>query len=372
MVVGHIARAVSEGYSPAVVVSAMGRRGAPYASDTLLDLIHAEGEPVEDRDADMIFHTGEIVSVALTSHLLKRNGFKAVGLTSGQARIYSDGRYRRGKIVEIDPSRLLRHIAAGEIPVVTGGQGTTAKNGEVTILGRGSSDTSGVALGAALDAEKVEVYSDVPGVAVADPRIVPEAHFLKEISYQKLYEIGVFGAKVIHPGAILAGHQAGLPIVCRSTFSEDPGTLVTEPVKEPAVVGIPSMAPVDLLVLPETGMEGAFDVRELYDYYAAVTITDESQGRSVVAVSPDWRQALEDDLAIKGIRAERVHPDQGLVSMVGSKEFISESYSSACALVESKGIQPAFRAVNGIRCTFAIPPAQVNAVIRAFHREFCG
>jgi aspartate kinase len=371
LVVNHIRRAISAGYSPVVVVSAIGRRGSPYASDTLLDLIHGEGEPVAARDADLIFQCGEIISVALMSHLLKLCGLPAVGLTGGQARIYSDGRYRRGKIVRIDPTRLLRHVRTGEIPVVTGGQGTTVDDGEVTLLGRGASDTSGVAVGVAVGAEKVEIYTDVSGVAIADPDLVPEARFLEEISYRKLYEMGVFGAEVMHPGAVMAGQEGGLQIVCRSTFDAGPGTRITETENEPPLVGISRIEPVELLVLPESATEGACDQRELYDYFAAAAIREEGQGKTVVAVSSDWRAELEDDLASRGIGSEDVLSDMGLVSMIGKPEFIAQSYQRASSVVASLDISARFQERAGIRCTFAVPSGQASRLVRALYREFC-
>lgn len=366
LVVGHIRRSIAEGYSPVVVVSAMGRRGAPYATDTLLELIRAEGQPVAGRDEDMIFHCGEIISAAIMSHLLKLSGLPAVGLTGGQACIHTDGRSRRAKIVRIDASRMLRHVEQGEIPVVTGGQGVTYVEGEVTILGRGASDTSGVAVGVAVGAEKVEIYTDVPGVALADPRVVPQARFLKELSYRKMYEMGVYGARVMHPGAVLTGQRGGVPIVCRSTFVEGSGTVIAETKDEPGLVGIPSMGPVELLRvtggdLPSLGQE------ELYDQFAAVAMKSVVDGTVVVAVAPDWRKPLEDSLVAQGIRVEKIASDESLVSLVGSPAFIAGSFPRVESLLETLGIEAAFREQAEIRSTFAIPNDQSSPLIRALY-----
>jgi aspartokinase len=368
--VQHIHRAVREGYRPVVVVSAMGRRGAPYATDTLLDLIRAQGEPVSGRHEDLIFHCGEVISAAILAHLLTLSGLPAVALTGGQAQIYTDGRNRRGKIVRIDPSRMLRHIERGEIPVLTGGQGVTEDEGEITILGRGASDTSAVAVGVALGAERVEIYSDVPGVAIADPRQVPQARFLKTISYRKLYEIGIFGARVMHPGALLVGEAGGVPIVCRSTFSQGPGTVITDAQDEPPLVGIPSLGPVDLLVLPPNALEGVYSRADLFDQFAAAAIEDQASGQTVIAVSADWHQEVQARLAAQGIPVEQRVPDRGFVSLVGAPDLIAQTSGRAAPVLTKMGVQPDFQERTEIRHTFAVPHAHTFDLVRALYAEF--
>jgi aspartokinase len=369
LVLDHIRRTISEGYMPVVVVSAMGRRGAPYATDTLIDFLHAQGEPVDGRDEDLIFHCGEIISVATMSHLLKLAGLPSIGLTGAQARVYSDGRHRRGKIVHIDPFRILRHLRDGVIPVITGGQGVTEDEGEVNILGRGASDTSGVAVGAAVGARKVEIYSDVPGVAITDPRIVPQARFLKEMSYRSLYEIGLFGAKVVHPGAVLIGQQAGVPIVCRSTFDQSPGTVITNTEDEPPLVGLPVMGPVDLLVLAKHALEGIHTRSDLYDHFEAVTI-EAAGGKTVVGVKTLWRPALDESLARAAVEPEEVWPNQALVSMVGQPKFIEESSAPAQATLTDLDILVSYREQIDIRHSFAIPSHESSRVVQALYEKF--
>ncbi|MCL5257442.1 MAG: aspartate kinase [Chloroflexi bacterium] len=367
-VVGHIRRAVAEGYSPVVVVSAMGRRGAPYATDTLLDLIRAHGEPVDGRDEDLIFHCGEIISAAIMSHLLKMDGLRAVALTGGQARIYTDGRWRRSGIVRIDPSRLLEHVRRGEIPVVTGGQGVSVDRGDVTILGRGASDTSGVALGVAVGAEVVEIYTDVPGVAIADPRVVPQARFLKEIGYDSMYEMGIFGARVMHPGAVRIGQRGNVPVVCRSTFDDAPGTRIAVDEAGAELMGIPSLGPVELLAV-RGGLPSGLRPEDVYDQYAGVAMKG-ADDVTVVAASPDWRPALESGLRGQGCGVERLAGDQSLVSLVGSAAFVTRSFGRAQSLLVELGIEPVFSEQAEIRSTFAVPQAEAPRVVRAFHETF--
>jgi aspartokinase len=368
-VVGHVRRAVGEGYSPVVVVSAIGRRGAPYATDTLLDLIRAQGEPVAGRDEDLIFHCGEIISAAIISHLLKLGGLAAVALTGAQARIYTDGRWRRARIVRIDPSRLLEHVGRGEIPVVTGGQGVSLAQGEVTILGRGASDTSGVAVGVAVGAEVVEIYTDVPGVALADPRVVPHARFQKEIGYRSMYEMGIFGARVMHPGAVRIGQQGNVPIICRSTFDDAPGTRIAVDEAGAELMGIPSLGPVELLAV-RGGLPPDLGPENIYEQYAGVAMKGVDDATAVVAVSPDWRPELESSLGGQRAGVEWLAGAQSLVSLVGSPAFVARTFERAQSLLEELGLETTFREQAEIRNTFAVPHAEAPRVVRAFYETF--
>ena len=367
-VIGHIKRALDEGFRVVAVVSAIGRRGAPYATDTLLDLLKAEDPIIHGRDYDFIFQAGEIISVAVMSHILKRNGIPAVAMTGAQAGIQTDGYYRRAKIVNIDTTRLYRHIGKGEVPVVTGGQGIS-EEGDVNILGRGASDTSGVALGVALDAEKVEIYTDVPGVAKADPRVVSKVSFLEVISYTKLYEMGRYGAKVVHPGAVLLGKENGIPILCRSTFDEGMGTLITETKDEPPLVGIPSLGPVELLIIREESIDNA-NIEELYERLGVVTINDEASGKLILAIASGWRQELEEILSMKEVLPLEVLSDQSLVSLIGSTDFIEQSFPRVECILAELDIKGSFKERTDLRSTFTVPHAKSSRLVSALYDAF--
>jgi aspartate kinase len=369
-VLGHIKRALDDGFRVAVVVSAMGRRGDPYATDTLLDLLRVEGTPIAGRDYDFIFQAGEIISVAMMTHLLKLNGIPAVGLTGAQAGVQTDGYYRRARIVNIDTSRLRRHIKGGEVPVVTGGQGVS-EEGDLNILGRGASDSSGVALGVALGAQKVEIYTDVPGVAVADPRVVPGARFLEVISYDKMYEMGCYGARVMHPGAVLIGQEGGVPIVCRSTFDDSPGTLITETQDEPQLVGIPSLGPVELLVVAGESIDDVTS-RELYERLGVLTMRDEASGRLVLAVAPQWRQELEETLSQESIQPVEAFSGRSLISMIGSSQFIERSFPRVESVLAELGVEAFFREKAECRSTFAVSHAESSRLVLALYESFVG
>lgn len=225
-VLRHISRERAAGNGIVVVVSAMGRRGEPYATDTLLDWIGANGNALADRERDLLLSCGELISAATLCSLLTREGIPCVALTGGQAGIITDGRYGFARIVKVDPAKILEYLAEDRVVVVAGFQGMT-EDGEITTLGRGGSDTSATALGAALRASVVDIYTDVDGILTADPRLVDDARPLAFVSYEEICNMAYNGAKVIHPRAVEIAMRAGVPVRVRSTFSDGEGTLVT-------------------------------------------------------------------------------------------------------------------------------------------------
>ncbi|MFC5702076.1 aspartate kinase [Cohnella faecalis] len=225
-VLRHIIREYEAGDGLVVVVSAMGRRGDPYATDTLLDLIRSNGNALAPRERDMLLSCGELISAATLCSLLHSQGIPAVALTGGQAGIVTDSRFGSARIIRIHTDTLLQHLEERRVAVVTGFQGMS-ENGETTTLGRGGSDTSATALGAALQAKIVDIYTDVDGILTADPRLVGDARPLPIVSYDEICNMAYNGAKVIHPRAVEIAMKAGVPVRVRSTFSDGEGTLVT-------------------------------------------------------------------------------------------------------------------------------------------------
>ncbi|MBJ6363433.1 aspartate kinase [Paenibacillus sp. GCM10012307] len=226
-VLAHIERERQAAYQLVVVVSAMGRKGEPYATDTLLNLAAGSGQAqIPTRERDLLMGCGEIISAVMMCSLLHERGIPAVVLTGGQAGIITDAKFGQAKIVELKPQAILKHLAEQSVVIVAGFQGRTA-DGELTTLGRGGSDTSATALGAALLAERVDIYTDVNGILTADPRIVENAKPLSVVGYGEICNMARQGAKVIHPRAVEIAQQAGVPLRVRSTFSNDEGTLVT-------------------------------------------------------------------------------------------------------------------------------------------------
>ncbi|RIX51772.1 aspartate kinase [Paenibacillus nanensis] len=226
-VIHHIERERNSGYAVVVVVSAMGRKGDPYATDTLLSFVRDNGGALPAREKDLLMACGEMISAAAMCSLLQSRGIPSVALTGGGAGIITDEQFGSARIKSIRTDRLLHELQNGKVVIVTGFQGVTS-DGDITTLGRGGSDTSATALGAALQAEIVDIYTDVDGILTADPRIVSEARPLEVVSYAEVGNMARQGAKVIHPRAVEIAQQSRIPVRVRSTFSDEPGTLVTD------------------------------------------------------------------------------------------------------------------------------------------------
>ncbi|MFC6331108.1 aspartate kinase [Paenibacillus septentrionalis] len=226
-VIQHIKRERDNGYAVVVVVSAIGRRGEPYATDTLLDQLQPYGDYIDLKERDMLLSCGEIISATLIGAQIRAAGIPAVVLSGAEAGIETDDDFGSAKITAITPERIIQHLNKGKVVVVTGFQGKT-KQGAVTTLGRGGSDTSATALGAALHAEIVDIYTDVNGVLTADPKLVSDAKPISKVSYAEICHMAREGAKVVHPRAVEIAQQARIPVRVRSTFSDDEGTLVQD------------------------------------------------------------------------------------------------------------------------------------------------
>ncbi|RIW29302.1 aspartate kinase [Bacillus salacetis] len=223
---GHVLRAIQEGYKVVVVVSAMGRKGEPYSTDTLLSLINGKETKVSSREQDILLSCGETISTVVFTNLLREQGIKATALTGAQAGFLTNSDHTNAKIINMNCNRLLSELEENEAVVVAGFQGLSPK-GEVTTIGRGGSDTSAAALGAALKADWVDIFTDVEGIMTADPRVAEKARPLSVISYNEVCNLANQGAKVIHPRAVEIAMDSRIPIRIRSTYSDNPGTLVT-------------------------------------------------------------------------------------------------------------------------------------------------
>ncbi len=221
----RIAMSREAGHELVVVVSAMG-----HTTDALTALARSIcGEPPQ-REMDMLLATGEQVSIALLAMALLRLGVPAVSMTGAQAGILTESAHGRARILEVRTERLRRLLEDGQVVVVAGFQGTSGGptgGGEITTLGRGGSDTTAVALAAALGADACEIYTDVPGVLTTDPRKVADAQLMTSVSCDEMLELASLGAAVLHPRAVEIARIYGVPLVVRSSWSEEPGTLLT-------------------------------------------------------------------------------------------------------------------------------------------------
>ena len=230
-VIDKVINCLNSGYKPVVVVSAIGRAGAPYATDTLIDFAEDVYENIVPRDKDLLMSCGEVISAVIITQALKKRGYEGVPLTGAQAGILTDENFGDTRIKEINTQRIKKTREENKIPVIAGFQGNSA-NGEITTLGRGGSDTTACALGAALHAEMVEIYTDVEGVMTADPKVVPNAKTLKHVTYAEVCELAYQGARVIHPRAAEIAKRERVPIIIRSTFSDAEGTVISHAFKQ--------------------------------------------------------------------------------------------------------------------------------------------
>lgn len=218
----RVKRIKERGNDIVVVVSAMGD-----TTDDLIELAKQAGPELCRREMDMLLATGEQQSAALLALTLNNMDCKAVSLTGWQAGVQSDANHSKSRITDVEPQRILQELAKGNIVVVAGFQGISPE-GEITTLGRGGSDTSAVALAAALEAERCMIFTDVKGVFTADPRVVPEASQLSVISYDEMLELASLGAVVMQPRAVEYAMLYGVDVEVLSSFGDYPGTIITE------------------------------------------------------------------------------------------------------------------------------------------------
>lgn len=221
-----VIKAKRDGYGCVVVVSAMGRAGDPYATDTLIKLAKEAHKEIQPRELDLLLNCGEIISAVILAQEFNALGFEATALTGAQAGIITDKAFNEAKILKVMPEKILKNLKDNKIVIVTGFQGIT-EDGELTTLGRGGSDTTAAALGVALNVEVVEIFTDVDGIKTADPRIVEDAKTLDVVTYNEICHLAQQGAKVIHPRAVEIAMQKNIPLRVKSTFADSPGTLVT-------------------------------------------------------------------------------------------------------------------------------------------------
>ena len=239
----HVAQRVlqtqAEGNQVCVVVSAMGD-----TTDELIDLADSVTTDVTgNREMDILLTAGERISMSLLAMAIRELGGKAMSFTGFQAGISTDSEHGSARIWKIEPARIQAAMDDGNVVVVAGFQGFSFENGDTTTLGRGGSDTTAVALAAAMNADICEIYSDVDGVYTADPRVVPRARKLAQIDLDSMLELSSSGAKILYIRAVEFARRHAVPLRVRSTFSADPGTLVYtkkpgEEMEEPVVSGV--------------------------------------------------------------------------------------------------------------------------------------
>ncbi|MEM9977485.1 MAG: aspartate kinase, partial [Cyanobacteria bacterium P01_D01_bin.2] len=218
-------------------------------TDSLVKLASEISTQPSRREMDMLLSTGEQVSIALLTMALQERGQAAVSMTGAQVGIVTEARHSQARILRIETSRVQRYLEQGQVVVVAGFQGISdAPDLEITTLGRGGSDTSAVALAASLQADACEIYTDVPGILTTDPRLVPSAQLMSDITCDEMLELASLGAKVLHPRAVEIARNYGVTLVVRSSWTQEPGTRVSSPAPQPRPLeGLELVHPVDAI-----------------------------------------------------------------------------------------------------------------------------
>lgn len=226
-VIKKISAAIAAGFSPIVVVSAIGRIGAPYATDTLLEFIKANAGEMNAYETDVLLSCGELISAVTISTILNNQGIAAKTFTGGQAGIITDDHHTAASLLYTTPIKIITALNKGIVPVVAGFQGVTT-NDDITTLGRGGSDTSASILGASVNASRIEIYTDVDGIMTADPKICDHVSKIEQLSYNEVFQMSDSGARVIHSKAVEYAMLANIPLIIKNTFSDDEGSIITQ------------------------------------------------------------------------------------------------------------------------------------------------
>lgn len=381
------------GHDVVVAVSAMGD-----TTDDLYDLANGVSPLPPAREMDMLLTAGERISMALVAMAISDLGFTARSFTGSQAGVITDSAHGKAKIIDITPGRITQAIGEGHIVIVAGFQGVSADTKEITTLGRGGTDTTAVALAAALEADVCEIYTDVDGVFTADPRIVPSARKLDKVSYEEMLELAACGAKILHLRCVEYGRRYGIPIHVRSSFSQLEGTWVVndpapaledpsqgETMEQPIIAGVAhdrSEAKITVVGVPDKVGEAARIFEALAD--AQINLDMIVQNVSAAATSltdisftlprTDGQSAMT---ALARIQAEvgydkLLYDDKiGKVSLIGagmrSHPGITSKFFAALA---SAGVNIGMISTSEIRISVVVDENAVDDAVRATHTAF--
>ena len=379
-VADHVARTVRAGNQVVVVVSAMGK-----TTDQLVRLAGDVSSVQPAREVDMLLSSGERISMALVCMALAELGVEGVSFTGSQAGMMTDAVHTRAKILEVRADRLSEVLAGGGVPVVAGFQGVSADR-EITTLGRGGSDTTAVALAAALGADACEIYTDVPGVFSTDPRIVPEARRLSRVSFDEMLEIAATGGRVLALRSVEFARNHDVPLHVRSSFTWEPGTWVDkeDPDMEQAIVTAvthdTSEAKVTVAGVPDRPGLAARLFRALADRNVNVDMIVQNTSlhgttdisftipEGDLAVSLEVAEGLVPDLGASGVTSD---DDVARVSLVGAG---MKTHPGVTALtfetLADVGINIEMISTSSIRISCLIRADQAEDAVRALHAAF--
>jgi len=380
----RIVQTKKAGNDVVVAVSAMGD-----TTDELVDLAHSVTPIPAGRELDMLLTAGERISMALLAMAIKSLGVEASSYTGSQAGMLTDAQHGKARIVDVTPKRVREALDAGHVAIVAGFQGFNRTTGEITTLGRGGSDTTAVALAAALDADICEIYTDVDGIFTADPRVVPKARKVDRITSEEMLELAASGAKVLYIRAVEYARRHGVTLHVRSSFSNAEGTIVYNPaegetVEEPIITGIAgdlSEGKITVVGVPDTPGKAA----EIFTIVARaganidmiVQNVSASNGRTDISFTlpKDQGQSVltalgvaKGDIGFEGIQ----YDDQiGKLALVGAGMRTNAGVSAALfrALHEAS-INIEMISTSEIRISVVTRADTLNEAMRVVHEAF--
>ncbi|MBM6404519.1 aspartate kinase [Phycicoccus sp. CSK15P-2] len=387
----RVAKRISEtkkaGNDVVVAVSAMGD-----TTDELLDLAQEVSPLPPPRELDMLMTAGERISMALVAMAITDLGHSARSFTGSQAGVITDSVHGKAKIIDVTPGRITEALGKGHVVIVAGFQGVSQDTKEITTLGRGGTDTTAVALAAALGAEVCEIYTDVDGVFTADPRIVPAARKIDRISAEEMLELAACGSKVLHLRSVEYARRFDIPIHVRSSFSQKTGTTVTDqpapegdPVEAPIIAGVAhdrSEAKITVVGVPDrTGMAA-----KIFETVAGAEINIDMIVQNVSGTEtgltdisftlpksdgPTAVQALQKIQAEVGFIRIQYDDQVGKLSLVGagmrSNPGVSATFFSALA---AAGVNIEMISTSEIRVSVVTREERLDDAVRAVHTAF--
>jgi len=362
-----------------VIVSAMG-----HTTDELIRLAREVSDQHHPREMDMLLTAGERIAMALLAMAIRDQGVEAMSLTGSQAGILTDTSHGQAKIRDIKAFRVEQGLEEGKVVIVAGFQGVSPDTHEITTLGRGGSDATAVAMAAALRADACEIYTDVAGVFTADPRVVPDARKLGEISYEEMLELAAAGATVLMGRSIEFGMRFNVPIHVRSSFDDGPGTWVKETAMEQAIVsGVAhdtSAAKFTVRGVPDTPGIAAALFKPLADEGVMVDMIVQnvsSEGATDVSFTipvelVDVARPIAEETSQKiGAKSLEIDDRVGRVSIVGSGMRAHPGVAATMfSVLADAGINIDMISTSSIRVSCVIAASQVEEAVRRLHEAF--
>jgi aspartate kinase len=381
----RIVAARKSGDEVVVVVSAMGD-----TTDELIDLAHQVSPLPPGREFDMLLTAGERISMALLAMAIHNLGYEARSYTGSQAGVITTSVHGKARIIDVTPGRLRSALDEGAIAIVAGFQGISQDTKDITTLGRGGSDTTAVALAAALDADVCEIYTDVDGVFSADPRIVPNARHIAQVTYEEMLELCACGAKVLHLRSVEYARRANLPIHVRSSYSDKTGTMVTGsmedlPVEQALITGVAhdrSEAKITIVGVPDTPGEAALIFETVANAETNIdmivqNVSTEGTGRTDISFTlpkddgPAAMAALSKVQSAIGFKGLLFDDHVGKVSLVGAgmRSHPGVAARFFAALGEA-GVNIEMISTSEIRVSVVCRDSDLNKAVKAVHDAF--